>query len=208
MSNSENPRNKYQGVVKWYSPAKGYGFIVSTDRPHDIFFHINEYRSEAILKVGDRVRFDLGPGRKDKEVAKNVEFMGRGDGPPSHKRFFGKATYVKTGIFGFGLRKLTSTCMKCGGTGHVTAIEDAIIGFQCIKCKAFWRKRDSDISGRRTYQSKVHLFRVTGDETNVAQFLTVIRGYVSDDRWVTDVEQSSKNMVPLTNRCTEKRLNS
>ena len=124
--------------------------------------------------------------------------MERGDGPPSHKRFFGKATYVETGFFGFGLRKLTSTCMKCGGTGHVTAVEDAIIGFQCIKCKAFWRKRDSDISGRRIHQSKVHLFRVTGDETNVSQFLNVIQEYVSDDRWVTDVEQSSKNIAEVT----------
>ena len=67
MSNSDNLGNKYQGVVKWYSPAKGYGFIVSTDRSHDIFFHINEYRSDAILKVGDRVRFDLGPGKKIKK---------------------------------------------------------------------------------------------------------------------------------------------
>lgn len=38
--------------------------------------------------------------------------------------------------------EITSTCLKCGGTGQVTAREDGYIGFQCPDCKSFWKKRE------------------------------------------------------------------
>jgi len=43
-----------------------------------------------------------------------------------------------------GSREITETCLKCGGTGKVTAINENYIGFQCEKCKSFWKKRNKD----------------------------------------------------------------
>ena len=37
---------------------------------------------------------------------------------------------------------ITSECLRCGGTGHVTNINEHFIGFQCEKCKNFWKKRN------------------------------------------------------------------
>lgn len=38
--------------------------------------------------------------------------------------------------------EITSTCLRCGGTGHVTARSNNKIGFQCKDCKSFWKERD------------------------------------------------------------------
>lgn len=38
--------------------------------------------------------------------------------------------------------EITSQCIRCGGTGQVTAIVDGKIGFQCQKCKKYWSKKD------------------------------------------------------------------
>ncbi len=38
-------------------------------------------------------------------------------------------------------QNITSTCLKCGGTGHPTAETETHIGFQCEKCKAFWKQK-------------------------------------------------------------------
>lgn len=36
-------------------------------------------------------------------------------------------------------RLLSQVCLKCGGTGHVTAITASHIGFQCEHCRSFWK---------------------------------------------------------------------
>ena len=38
--------------------------------------------------------------------------------------------------------EITSPCLRCGGTGHVTNIDENFIGFQCENCKSFWKKRN------------------------------------------------------------------
>jgi len=38
--------------------------------------------------------------------------------------------------------EITSTCLKCGGIGQVTARVGGQIGFQCPDCKSFWKKRE------------------------------------------------------------------
>lgn len=40
------------------------------------------------------------------------------------------------------LTEITSKCLKCGGTGQVTARENGYVGFQCPQCKSFWKSRD------------------------------------------------------------------
>lgn len=53
-----------EGVVKWFSAEKGYGFITPDDGGRDLFVHhsqiqMNGYRS---LEQGQRVNFDSQDG--------------------------------------------------------------------------------------------------------------------------------------------------
>lgn len=161
-----------RGKVKWFSTEKGYGFIVAEDRPKDLFFHGSEYRSTQPIRAWDVVEFDVGPGRNGKPAAINVTFVSRPtvERPFRPQRpYYGKKTATKdnstsgglagaaVGILG-GLpglligalvgaslgapKEITAKCLRCGGTGNVTAIDERFIGFQCEKCRAFWKKRN------------------------------------------------------------------
>jgi cold shock protein len=68
-------RNGYfvaQGTVKFFNAEKGYGFI-SRDQGEDIFVHFSNIQGNGYktLEEGQRVEFDVGPGRKGDE-AQNV----------------------------------------------------------------------------------------------------------------------------------------
>lgn len=48
-----------EGVVKWFDPKKGFGFIVGPEG-QDIFVHYSRINGEGfrVLKDGSRVRYD------------------------------------------------------------------------------------------------------------------------------------------------------
>lgn len=67
--------NRQQGVVKWFSDPKGYGFIVRGDDA-DIFVHHTAIQMEGFrtLKEGDTVMYDLTESPKGLQAANVVPF--------------------------------------------------------------------------------------------------------------------------------------
>jgi CspA family cold shock protein len=49
------------GIVKWFNPGKGYGFIAPDTGGNDIFVHISAVQHAGLRKLneGERVRFAL-----------------------------------------------------------------------------------------------------------------------------------------------------
>ena len=62
------------GTVKWFNPAKGYGFIAPEDGSKDVYVHMNAVRSAGLdtLSEGQRVDFDIEPGNDGKTAAANL----------------------------------------------------------------------------------------------------------------------------------------
>jgi CspA family cold shock protein len=56
---------QYNGEVKWFNNAKGYGFLGREGGP-DVFCHFSSIRSEGYksLKEGDLVEFNVIEGEK------------------------------------------------------------------------------------------------------------------------------------------------
>jgi CspA family cold shock protein len=63
------------GTVKWFNAEKGFGFIAREGEP-DVFVHWSAIQSEGYrsLDEGQKVEFDVGPGRKGEE-AQNVRVV-------------------------------------------------------------------------------------------------------------------------------------
>ena len=62
------------GIVKWFNPVKGYGFIEPEDGSADVFVHMIAVRKAglSLLKKGQRVSYDLVSGRDGKSAADNL----------------------------------------------------------------------------------------------------------------------------------------
>jgi CspA family cold shock protein len=63
------------GIVKWFNAEKGYGFIAREDAG-DVFVHYSAIQMDGYrtLDEGQRVEFDVGPGKKGEE-AQNVHIV-------------------------------------------------------------------------------------------------------------------------------------
>ena len=60
-----------QGTVKWYNPAKGFGFIEVEDGGKDVFVHVSALERSGVgtLTEGQRVTMRVVDGRKGREAA-------------------------------------------------------------------------------------------------------------------------------------------
>lgn len=62
------------GSVKWFNSTKGYGFIQPSDGSRDAFVHISAVERAGLtsLREGQKVEYDLVPGRDGKTSAENL----------------------------------------------------------------------------------------------------------------------------------------
>ncbi len=62
------------GTVKWFNPVKGYGFVSPDDGSRDVFIHISAVERAGLktLQEGQKVDYDLVPGRNGKSAAENL----------------------------------------------------------------------------------------------------------------------------------------
>ncbi len=62
------------GTVKWFNPAKGYGFIAPDNGSKDAFVHISalERAGLSTLREGQKIQYELVPGRNGKSSAENL----------------------------------------------------------------------------------------------------------------------------------------
>ncbi len=63
-----------KGTVKWFDSVKGFGFIEPEDGTKDAFVHISavERAGASSLREGQKVSFELVPGRNGKVAAENL----------------------------------------------------------------------------------------------------------------------------------------
>ncbi len=62
------------GTVKWFNSVKGYGFIQPEDGGSDVFVHVSAVESAGLdgLREGQKIQYELVPGRDGKSAAENL----------------------------------------------------------------------------------------------------------------------------------------
>ena len=68
MSELENDTAVISGVVKWFDPSKGFGFVVSDGGGPDILLHVNVLRNYGQSSVADGARIELSAHKTDRGV--------------------------------------------------------------------------------------------------------------------------------------------
>tara|TARA_Y100001970_G_scaffold294367_1_gene451777 strand:- start:26460 stop:26669 length:210 start_codon:yes stop_codon:yes gene_type:complete len=65
------------GTVKWFNATKGYGFVTPDEGDKDAFIHISAVQAAGLegLTEGQRVSYELQPGRNGKEAAENLALI-------------------------------------------------------------------------------------------------------------------------------------
>jgi len=62
-----------EGIVKWFNPEKGFGFI-EREGGEDVFVHFSAIAMEGYktLQEGQRVRFDIEQGQRGPQASNVV----------------------------------------------------------------------------------------------------------------------------------------
>ena len=65
------------GTVKWFNPAKGFGFIEPEDGSKDAFVHISAVERAGLtgLNEGQKVSYDLQAGQNGKSSAESLSVV-------------------------------------------------------------------------------------------------------------------------------------
>lgn len=62
------------GIVKWFNPTKGYGFIAPDDGGADVFVHVSAVEKAGFngLKEGQKISYEIATN-KGKQSAANLK---------------------------------------------------------------------------------------------------------------------------------------
>ena len=65
------------GSVKWFNPTKGFGFIAPEDQSKDVFIHVSALERAGIRDLGEgqRIEYELRPGRDGRSSAENIRLV-------------------------------------------------------------------------------------------------------------------------------------
>ena len=65
------------GTVKFFNAARGFGFIEPEDGSKDAFVHISAVERAGLTSLADgqRVEYELQPGRDGKSSAENLKIL-------------------------------------------------------------------------------------------------------------------------------------
>ncbi len=65
------------GTVKWFNPAKGFGFIEPEDGSNDAFVHISAVERAGLgtLNEGQKVSYELQAGQNGKASAEDLKIV-------------------------------------------------------------------------------------------------------------------------------------
>ena len=65
------------GIVKWFNPTKGFGFIQPEDGSQDAFVHISAVERAGLsgLREGQKVSYELQRGNNGKSSAENLSVI-------------------------------------------------------------------------------------------------------------------------------------
>ncbi len=65
------------GTVKWFNPAKGFGFIEPEDGSNDAFVHISAVERAGLSSLGEgqKVSYELQPEQGGKSSAENLSVI-------------------------------------------------------------------------------------------------------------------------------------
>ena len=74
---TESSMSQMTGIVKFFNPTKGYGFIAPQDGSKDVFVHISAVERAGIgnLNENQKVGFDLERGQNGKVSAVNLKVV-------------------------------------------------------------------------------------------------------------------------------------
>ena len=69
-------RTMATGVVKWFNPTKGYGFVKPDDGSSDVFIHISAVQKAGLqgLNEGQKLSYELA-SQKGKTSAANIKII-------------------------------------------------------------------------------------------------------------------------------------
>ena len=68
MADDLNNLHHVRGHVKWFDPAKGFGFVVADDGGPDILLHVNVLRNFGQNSIVDAARVEIVTHRTDRGV--------------------------------------------------------------------------------------------------------------------------------------------
>ena len=63
------------GIVQWFNPTKGYGFIQPDDGSKDVFLHISDVQRAGLQdpREGDKLEYEVQSGQQGKTSAGSLK---------------------------------------------------------------------------------------------------------------------------------------